>query len=125
MLKVKGKMWLSVATWRDACFHIVQDNKYTTFIENTAKVRGKGPTLLEGRKKQNRIENEFISSCKEKLKDDIDLECEMDYEGSQDDFFLFPIGKLSTGFPKPSVILIHSRKKLRRIKGKKEKKGNK
>ena len=35
---------------------------------------------------------------------------------------LFPIGKPSTGFPKPSVILIHSRKKLRRIKGKRRKK---
>ena len=34
---------------------------------------------------------------------------------------LFPIGKPSTGFPKPSVILIYSRKKLRRIKGKGEK----
>ena len=51
MLKVKGKMWLSVATCRDACFHIVQDNKYTAFLENIAKVGGKGPTLLEGRKK--------------------------------------------------------------------------
>ena len=49
MLKIKGKMWLSVATWRDACFHIVQD-KYTAFLESTAKVGGKGPTLFEGRK---------------------------------------------------------------------------
>ena len=43
MLKVKGKMWLSVAIWRDICFHIVQANKYTVFIENTGKVAGKGP----------------------------------------------------------------------------------
>ena len=84
MLKVKGRMWLSVATWRDVCFHIVQSNKYTTFIENT----GKGPTLLQGRRKEKRIETDFISSCKEKLDDDIDLECELEFDGSQDDFFV-------------------------------------
>ena len=88
MLKVKGKMWLSVATWRDVCFHIVQANKYTAFIENTEKVAGKGPTLLQGRRKEKRIERDFISSCKENLADDFDLECELEYDGSQDNFFV-------------------------------------
>ena len=58
MLKVKGKMWLSVATWRDVCFHIVQDNKYTAFHENTAKVGGKGPPYLQGGK--NRRDRERV-----------------------------------------------------------------
>ena len=64
MLKVKGKMWLSVATWRDVCFHIVQANKYTAFVENTGKVTGKGPTLIEGRRKEKRIETLYLHAKK-------------------------------------------------------------
>ena len=121
MLKVKGKMWLSVATWRGACFHIVQNNKYTAFLENTAKVGGKGSTLLEGRKKQNRIEKEFISSCKEKPKDDIDLECELDYEGSQGDFFV-PNRKAKHRVPKTFSDSNPQQKEVKKNKGKKRKK---
>ena len=68
----------------DVCFHIVQANKYTAFVENT----GKGPTLIEGRRKEKQIERDFISSCKEKLEDDFDLEGELEYDGTQEDFFV-------------------------------------
>ena len=61
-------------------FHNVQANKYTAFIENTGfKVAAeKCPTLLQGRRKGKRIERDFISSCKEKLAEGFDLECEME-----------------------------------------------
>ena len=56
-------------------------------LKTQPKLEGKGPSYLKGGK-NNRIEKEFISLCKEKLKDDIDLQCELDYERSQDDFFV-------------------------------------
>ena len=71
-----------------SAFIFVQANKYTSFIENTEKVAGKGPTLLQGRRKEKRIERDFIFSCIEKLADDFDLECELKYDGSKDDFFV-------------------------------------
>ena len=120
MLKVKGKMWLSVATWRDVCFHIVQANKYTAFIENTGKVAGKGPTLLQGRMKEKRIERDFISSCKEKLADDFDLECELEYDGSQDDFFV-PNRKAKHQAPKTFSDSNPQQKQVNKNKGKKRK----
>ena len=116
MLKVKGRMWLSVATWRDVCFHLVQSNKYTAFIENT----GKGPTLLQGRRKEKRIERDFISSCKEKLDDDIDLECELEFDGSQDDFFV-PNRKVKHWVPKTFSDSNPEQKQVNNKKGKKRK----
>ena len=120
MLKVKRKMWLSVATWRNICSHIVQASKYTVSIENTGKVAGKGPTLLQGRRKEKMIEGDFISSCKEKLANDIDLECKLEYDGSQDDFFV-PNRKAKYWAP---IIFSDSnpqQKQVNKNKGKREK----
>ena len=120
MLKVKGKMWLSVATWRDVCFHIVQANKYTAFVENTGKVTGKGPTLIEGRRKEKQIERDFISSCKEKLEDDFDLEGELEYDGTQEDFFV-PNRKAKHRVPKTFSDTNPEQKKINKNKAKKRK----
>ena len=122
MLKVKGKIWLNVATWRDVCFHIVQANKYTEFTENTGKVAGKGLTLLQGRRKEKRIERNFISSCKEKLADDFDLECELEYDGSQDDFFV-PNRKAKHWAPKTFSYSNPQQKQINKNKGKKRQNG--
>ena len=54
-------MWLSVAIWRDICFHIVQANKYTAFIENT----GKGPHFFkEERKRKGLKETSYLHAKK-------------------------------------------------------------
>ena len=116
MLKVKGKMWLNVATWRDVFFHIVQTNKYTAFIENT----GKGPTLLQGRRKEKRIKRDFIFSCKEKLADDFDLECELEYDGLQDNFFV-PNRKAKHQAPKTFIDSNSQQKQINNKKVKKRK----
>ena len=113
-------MWLSVATWRDIGFCIVQANKYTAFIENTGKVARKGPTLLQGRRKEKRIERDFISSCKENLADDFDLECELEYDGSQDDFFV-PNRKAKHWAPKTFSDSNPQQKQVNKNKGKKRK----
>ena len=64
-------MWLSVATWRDIYFHIVQANKYTAFIKNPGKGL-KDTSYLHAKKNWHMT----------------DLECEVEYDGSQDDFFV-------------------------------------
>ena len=109
-------MWLSVAMWRNVCFHIVKANKYTSFTENT----GKCPTLLEGRRKETRMGRDFISSCKEKLVEDFDLECELEYDGSQDDFFV-PNRKPKHWVPKTYSDLNPQQKQVNENKGKKRK----
>ena len=61
-------MWLSVATWRDACFHIVQDNKYTAFLENTShKLEAKCPPYLKGGKSRTGKRKSSSHHAKRKL----------------------------------------------------------
>ena len=98
----------------------MQANKYTAFIQNTGKVAGKGPTLLQGRRKEKRIERDFISSCKEKLAEDFDLECELEYDGSQDDFFM-PNRKTKHWVPKIFNDSNPQQKQVNKNKGKKRK----
>ena len=69
------------------------------------KLDGKGPPYFEGRKIQNRIEKSSSHHVKMILISNVNWTMMM--------ISLFPIRKPSTGLPKPSVILIHSRKKLR------------
>ena len=96
----------------------MQANKYIAFIENT----GKGPTLLQGRRKEKRIEKDFISSCKEKLADDFDLECQLEYDGSQDNFFVTN-RKAKHWAPKTFSDSNPQQKQINKNKGKKEKNG--
>ena len=98
----------------------MQANKYTAFIENTGKVAGKGPTLLQGRRKEKRIEKDFISSCKEKLAEDFDLECELEYDSLQDDFFV-PNRKVKHWVPKPFSDSNPQQKQVNKKKWKKRK----
>ena len=97
----------------------MQANKYIAFIENTGKVAGKGPTLLQGRRKEKRIKRDFIFSCKKKLADDFDLECELKYDSSQDDFFV-PNSKEKHWEPKTFSDSNPTQKKINK-KGKKRK----
>ena len=60
MLKTSHKMWLSMATHIDICHFMVQDREYTGFQTNSACLRGRGPTLLETKKKRKRAEEIFI-----------------------------------------------------------------
>ena len=86
----------------------------------TGKVAGKGPTPLQGRRKEKRIERDFISSCKEKLADDFDLECELEYDVSQDDFFV-PNRKAKHQAPKTFSDSNPQQKQVNKNKGKKRK----
>ena len=67
MLKTSHKMWLSMATHRDICYFMVQDREYTGFQTNSTCLQGRGPTLLETKRKRKRAEEIFIQQCKENI----------------------------------------------------------
>ena len=46
---------------------MVQDREYTGFQKNTTCLRGRGPTLLETRRKRRKAEEVFIQQCKENI----------------------------------------------------------
>ena len=67
-----------MATHRDVCHFMVQDREYTGFQKNTTHLRGRGPTLLETRRKAEEV---FIQQCKENIeKGNIDKEIPNDQE---------------------------------------------
>ena len=49
------------------CHFMVQDREYTGFQKNTTHLRGRGPTLLETRRKRRKAEEVFIQQCKENI----------------------------------------------------------
>ena len=53
-----------MATHRDMCHFMVQDREYTGFQKNTTCLHGRGPTLLETRRKAEEL---FIQQCKENI----------------------------------------------------------
>ena len=67
MLKTTRKIWLSMVTHQDVCHFMVQDREYTGFQKNTTHLRGRGPTLLETRRKRRKAEEVFIQQCKENI----------------------------------------------------------
>ena len=67
MLKTSCKMKLLMATHRDICHFMVQDREYTGFQTNSTHLRGRGPTLLETKRKRKRAEEIFIQQCKENI----------------------------------------------------------
>ena len=89
-------------------------------MKTQEKCAGKGPTLLQGRRKEKRIERDFISSYKEKLAEDFDLECELEYDGSQDDFFV-PNRKKNHQVPKIFSNSNPQQEQVNKNKGKKRK----
>ena len=55
-----------MATHQDMCHFMVQDREYTGFQKITTCLCGRGPTLLETRRKRRKAEV-FIQQCKENI----------------------------------------------------------
>ena len=79
----------------------------------------KGPHFFKEEGKRKGLK-ETISSCKEKLADDFDLECELEYDGSQDNFFV-PNRKAKQQAPKTFSVSNPQQKQINKNKGKKRK----
>ena len=56
-------MWLSMATYRDVCFFIIQDREHIGYQKNTVKSSGKGQNLLAQKLKMNKSEKDYIKQC--------------------------------------------------------------
>ena len=69
MIKTKNKMWLSMATYRDVCFFIIQDQEHIGYQQNTVKSSGKGPNLLAQKLKMNKTEKNYIKQCVRSLEE--------------------------------------------------------
>ena len=67
MLNTSFKMQLSMATHRDICHFMVQDREYTGFQTKSTCLQGRGPTLLQTKRKRKRVEEIFIQQCKENI----------------------------------------------------------
>ena len=61
MMKRHIKVWLSVAAVEDIADFIVQENNYLSFVSNTGKTIGKGPTSYAKKMKESREQKDTLS----------------------------------------------------------------
>ena len=76
-MKRSHKVWLSVAAFEDIADFIIQENNYRSFIANTGKTVGKGPTQFTKRQRERRAQKKYIeSACDAILTTDLRAEVE-------------------------------------------------
>ena len=61
-MKRNHKVWLSVAAFEDITDFIIQENNYISFMSNTGKTVGKGPTKFAKRMKECRAQRKYVES---------------------------------------------------------------
>ena len=67
-MKRHHPMWLSQAV-NDDCIHfLIQDANYNKFLNNSDKIRGKGPTQFDRDEKDRNAEKKYISSAIESIR---------------------------------------------------------
>ena len=82
-------MWLSVATWRDICYYMVQNSAYTGFLKNDTRISAYGPTELAWERKRKRVDDNFIKACKQVYEDsNADFEAELQLDEHEGRHFL-------------------------------------
>ena len=86
-MKTRGKMWLSVAAWRDTCTMIILDRDYISFCTNKAKVTGKDLNLMQQRQRDRKAERNFIYSVCDALESG-DIEAEVLIEMDPSRYFV-------------------------------------
>ena len=62
-MKRNHKVWLSVAAFEDIADFIIQENNYISFMSNTGKMVGKGPTQFAKRMKECRAQRKYVESA--------------------------------------------------------------
>ena len=98
-----------MATHQDVCHFMVQDREYTRFQKNTMYLCGRGPTLLETRRKAKEV---FIQQCKENIEKG---NIAKGIPNDQEEIFVL-IKEQGTGFQKHSLQQIqHKRSKVNQM----------
>ena len=67
VMKTRGKMWLSVAAWRDTCNMIIQDRDYISFCTNKAKVTRKRLQSYAAERERKKSRKKLYNSACEAL----------------------------------------------------------
>ena len=80
MMKTRKPMSLAVAAWRDMVMMIMQDCDYEAFINQTAKVNGRGLNLKQCQEQERRNEEAYVDAYVEALHEG-DLDAEAMLEG--------------------------------------------
>ena len=76
-MKRNHKVWLSVAAFEDIADFIIQENNYISFMSNTGKTVGKGPTQFAKRMKEHRAQRKYVElACNAILTTDLRGEVE-------------------------------------------------
>ena len=76
-------MWLSMATYRDVCFFIIQDQEHIGYQQNTVELTGKGPNLLAQKLQMNKTEKNYIKQCVRSLEEGNIIDNEDDRENGE------------------------------------------
>ena len=85
-IATRTPMSLAVAAWKDRCSMMIQDSLYDGFVNNTAKVCGKGMNLKQKLQREAKADANFVNEALEALNSgDIEAEAMIDME--PDKFF--------------------------------------
>ena len=76
-------MWLSMATYLDVCFFIIQDQEHIGYQQNTVKSTGKGPNLLAQKLQMNKTEKNYKKQCVRSLEEGNITDNEDDQENGE------------------------------------------
>ena len=87
MMKRHTKVWLSVAAVEDIADFIIQENNYLSFVSNTGKTIGKGPTSYAKKMKERREQRRYIESACDALLT-TDMQGEVDKHTDPDSQFV-------------------------------------
>ena len=79
-------MSLAVAAWKDMCAMMIQDSLYDGFVNNTAKVCGKGLNLKQKLERETKADTKFVNEALEALNSG-DIEAEAMIDMDADKFF--------------------------------------
>ena len=91
---------------------MIQDREHTGFQDNTTHLSGRGPTLLETRRKRRKAEEVFIQQCKENIAKGI---IDKDIPNDQEEIFI-PNKRARHRVPKHSLQQIqHKRNKVNQM----------
>ena len=85
-MATRTPMSLAVAAWKDMCSMMIQDSLYDGFVNNTAKVCGKGLNLKQKLERETKADGKFVNEALEALNSG-DIEAEAMIDMDADKFF--------------------------------------
>ena len=101
-------MWLSMATYCDVYFFIIQDKEHVGYQQNSVKSTGKGPNLLAQKLQMNKTEKNYIKQCVRSLEEGNITDNEDD--GENGEYFVLTKKPNTECLNTTTKIILHKRK---------------